>query len=152
MKYGNVFLLVMALLIPLSGAVWGQGPAYHLGRTPTPEEIKAWDIAIGPEGKELPPGRGTVQEGEKIYAQRCAKCHGPTATEAKFLHGPLVGGLGSLPTLQPLKTVKYIRLRRRYRTPFQPLDAFRSTVLSQSRRGVLCSGLPFLSERHYQGE
>ena len=105
MKYGNVFLLVMALLVPPSSAVWAQGHTYHLGRTPTPEEVKAWDIAIGPEGKELPPGRGTVQEGEKIYAQRCAKCHGPTGTEVKFLHGPLVGGIGSLTTLQPLKTI-----------------------------------------------
>jgi mono/diheme cytochrome c family protein len=107
MKSGNAFLLVlaMALLAPLGSAVRAQGPTYKLGRTPTPEEIKAWDIAIGPEGKELPPGRGTVQEGEKIYAQRCAKCHGPTGTEAKFLHGPLVGGSGSLTTLQPLKTV-----------------------------------------------
>jgi S-disulfanyl-L-cysteine oxidoreductase SoxD len=105
MKYGNVFLLVMALLVPLSIAAWAQGPTYHLGRTPTPEEVKAWDIAIGPEGKELPPGRGTVQEGEKIFAKRCAKCHGPTGTEVKFLHGPLVGGIGSLTTLQPLKTI-----------------------------------------------
>ena len=105
MKYGKGFLLILALLVPLSGAVWAQGRTYQLGRTPTPEEIKAWDIAIGPEGKELPPGRGTIQQGERIFAQKFAKCHGPTGTEVKFLHGALVGGFGSLTTLQPLKTV-----------------------------------------------
>ena len=68
-------------------------------------EIKALDISIGPEGKELPSGRGTVPEGEKIFAEKCAKCHGPTGTEVKFLHGPLVGGFGTLTTLQPLKTI-----------------------------------------------
>jgi len=105
MKHGKGFLLILALLVPLSGAVWAQGRTYQLGRTPTPEEIKAWDIAIGPEGKELPPGRGTIQQGERIFAQKFAKCHGPTGTEVKFLHGALVGGFGSLTTLQPLKTV-----------------------------------------------
>lgn len=104
MKSGSRLILTAALLVPF-GVAWAQGPTYQLGRTPTAEEISAWDIAIGPQGKELPPGRGTVAQGEKIYAERCAKCHGPTATEVKFLHGPLVGGFGSLTTLEPLKTV-----------------------------------------------
>jgi mono/diheme cytochrome c family protein len=87
------------------GAALAQSPTYHLGRTPTPEEVKAWDIAIGPEGKELPPGSGTVEDGAKIYAEKCALCHGPTATEGKFLHGVLAGGEGSLTTLEPIKTI-----------------------------------------------
>ncbi|MGH9219447.1 MAG: c-type cytochrome, partial [Vicinamibacterales bacterium] len=37
------------------------GQAYGVGRTPTAEEIKAWDISIGPTGEELPPGKGTVR-------------------------------------------------------------------------------------------
>lgn len=103
MKFGKVLVLV-AIVTACSGAR-AQGPKYHLGRAPTPEEIKTMDIAIGPQGRELPPGRGTVAAGERIFAERCAKCHGPTATEARFLHGPLVGGFGTLTTLQPLKTV-----------------------------------------------
>ncbi len=103
MRFGKVFLPTMVMVV--SGAASAQGPTYKLGRTPTPEEIKAWDISIGPEGKELTPGRGTVKEGEKVYAERCAKCHGPTGTEVKFLHGVLVGGFGTLTTLHPLKTI-----------------------------------------------
>jgi hypothetical protein len=103
MRSGKVFVPMMVLMS--CGTALAQGPTYKLGRTPTPEEIKALDISIGPEGKELPPGRGTVPEGEKIYAKNCAKCHGRTGTEVKFLHGPLVGGFGTLTTLQPLKTI-----------------------------------------------
>lgn len=107
MKSGKAFVVRLVPLVVLAfcGPALAQGPTYKLGRAPTPEEIKALDISIGPEGKELPPGRGTVPEGEKIFAEKCAKCHGPTGTEVKFLHGPLVGGFGSLTTMQPLKTI-----------------------------------------------
>jgi len=75
----NLFVPVLALAACV--AALAQMPTYNLGRTPTEEEVKAWDIAIHPEGKELPPGSGTAKEGAKIYAQRCAYCHGPTGTE-----------------------------------------------------------------------
>ena len=54
-----------------------QAPPYGIGRTPTPEEIRALDISIGPTGEELPPGKGTVKEGGQLYrAKGCASCHG----------------------------------------------------------------------------
>src|SRR5438477_1742237 len=53
-----------------------QSPTYGLGKTPTAEEIRAWDIAISPDGKELPPGSGSAKEGAPVYAQKCASCHG----------------------------------------------------------------------------
>ena len=63
-------------------------PKYGVGRTPTAEEIRAWDISIGPTGEELPPGRGTAKEGAPIYrAKGCAGCHGATGLEGK---APLV--------------------------------------------------------------
>lgn len=103
MRFGRV--LVLLPILAACGEARAQGPKYHLGRAPTPEEIKTMDIAVGLQGKELPPGRGTAAAGERIFAERCAKCHGATATEARFLHGPLVGGFGTLTTLQPLKTI-----------------------------------------------
>jgi cytochrome c len=52
-------------------------PKYGIGRTPSAEEIRAWDISIGPTGVELPPGHGTPKEGAKLYVQKgCAGCHG----------------------------------------------------------------------------
>ena len=49
---------------------------YGIGRPATPEEIKAIDIDVMPDGRGLPPGRGTVAEGATIYAAKCASCHG----------------------------------------------------------------------------
>ncbi|MCZ6489602.1 MAG: cytochrome c [Acidobacteria bacterium] len=95
--------LVMAVFVAVCAAAQAQSPAYGLGRTPSAEEIRAWDIAIGPEGKELPPGKGTAKEGATIYAARCAACHGQTGTEGPF--NRLVGGQGTLHTNRPVKTV-----------------------------------------------
>lgn len=53
-----------------------QGPTYHRGRSPATDDLRAWDTAVGPEGKELPAGSGTAQQGQKVFAQRCAACHG----------------------------------------------------------------------------
>ena len=64
--------------------MWAQSPTYGLGRTPTDEEIRAWDISISPTGKELPPGSGTAKEGAQLYAQKCAACHGATGREARL--------------------------------------------------------------------
>jgi len=37
-----------------------------LGRPALPEEIKAWDTDVRPDGKGLPPGKGTVKQGDVI--------------------------------------------------------------------------------------
>jgi len=58
-----------------------QSPAYGVGRSPTADEIHAWDISISPTGQELPPGRGTAKEGAQLYIQKgCAGCHGRTGS------------------------------------------------------------------------
>ena len=78
MHLRNLLLLVMILgLCQLASA---QSPTYGLGKTPTTEEIRAWDIAISPDGKELPQGGGTAKEGAPLYAQKCASCHGATGS------------------------------------------------------------------------
>ena len=67
----------LALVMLLGGSALAQGPTYGVGRTPTPEEIRAWDISIGPAGEELPPGRGTAEDGARVYLVKgCAGCHG----------------------------------------------------------------------------
>ena len=86
------FLKVMSLIMLFSAATCvAQGPTYKLGKTASPEEVKSWDTSVGPEGKELPPGKGTAAEGEKIFSARgCSWCHGPTGEEGPAPH--LVGG------------------------------------------------------------
>ena len=91
-------------LATLAVVVLSAGEAkYGLGRAPTPEQVKAWDISIGPDGTGLPEGNGTVIEGKDVYARRCQRCHGANAAGGD--EGPLVGGKGSLGTAKPLKTV-----------------------------------------------
>jgi cytochrome c len=78
---------VMAVIAGMLASVaWaGGGPGYHgpfgFGSVPSEAEIKARDIAVGPDGEGLPPGRGTVVAGEQVYKAKCAACHGPTGTE-----------------------------------------------------------------------
>ena len=69
-------LTALPMVMLLGASALAQGPTYGLGRTPTPEEVRAWDISIGPTGEELPPGSGTAAEGARIYRIRCAGCHG----------------------------------------------------------------------------
>jgi S-disulfanyl-L-cysteine oxidoreductase SoxD len=80
-----------------------QLPTYGLGRSPTAEEIKAWDMTIPPDGKGLPAGSGTAAQGEPIYARRCASCHGERGANPKY--DLLVGGHGTLNTDKPVKTI-----------------------------------------------
>ena len=68
---------LLVLLLIFGASVSAQSPTYHLGRTPTPEEIKAWDIAISPDGHELPPGHGTAKDGRDLFIEKgCSQCHG----------------------------------------------------------------------------
>jgi cytochrome c len=48
---------------------------FNFGRTPTKNEIKAWNIDVMPDGTGLPEGHGTVEEGDELYEAKCASCH-----------------------------------------------------------------------------
>jgi cytochrome c len=99
-------LLAVALAVLASVAAHAQGPTYQLGRTPSKEEIKARDTAVSPEGKELPPGRGTAVEGATVYTQKCAACHGPNAT-GSALHRGLIPLGNAKPVKIPFSLVPY---------------------------------------------
>ncbi len=75
------FLRLLPFLMFLGGSVQAQSLTYGVGRTPSAEEIRAWDISISPTGEELPPGSGTAEEGGLIYQRKCAFCHGATGIE-----------------------------------------------------------------------
>ena len=90
-----------AMLLLATGAL-AETP--DLGRPATPEEIALWDISIEPDGAGLPPGNGTPQQGEAVYAAKCLPCHGDKG--AGKPNDQLVGGLGTLTGDQPaVKTV-----------------------------------------------
>jgi cytochrome c len=49
---------------------------YGVGRPAAPADIAAWNIDVNPSGEDLPAGRGTAEEGARVFAASCAGCHG----------------------------------------------------------------------------
>jgi len=96
------FQTVFVTSISISTAVADEnlGPALkpNLGQ-PAPDYIGS---VVSPDGSGLPAGKGTVVAGKAIYDAQCAACHGP---DGKLAANPLAGGLGSLSSAKPLKTV-----------------------------------------------
>lgn len=77
---------------------------FNLGRPATPDEIAAWDIDVRPDGVGLPEGKGTVAQGETIYVERCAACHGDFG-EGIDRWPVLAGGQDTLTADRPVKTI-----------------------------------------------
>ena len=75
-----------------------------IGRPATAEEIKGWDIDVRPDGHGLPAGKGSVKDGEALYQDRCAACHGEFG-EGKDRWPALIGGSGKLTDDDPKKGV-----------------------------------------------
>ncbi len=93
-------LLLIGAVLGIGQTGWAQSPTYGLGRTPTAEEIRAWDIAISPTGKELPTGHGTAKEGAALYVRKgCAGCHGATGAGA---HAPTLISRGDVHNASPV--------------------------------------------------
>lgn len=83
-----------------------QAPArYGFGKPATAAQIKGWDIDIrGDDGLGLPPGKGTVKQGETLYLAQCASCHGEFG-EGNGRWPELMGGEGTLTSDDPRKTI-----------------------------------------------
>ena len=76
---------------------------FNLGKIATAEEVAGWDIDVRPDGLGAPVGMGNAIDGEEVYADLCAACHGDFG-EGVDRWPELVGGEGSLDTYDPLKT------------------------------------------------
>jgi cytochrome c len=84
----------MILAMPLAVLAQSQPRAYPDVGTPLSQaEIQSFDRMIGPEGKELPPGRGTAKEGAEIFAKRCEVCHGKNG-EKGLMRSLVIGSPG----------------------------------------------------------
>jgi S-disulfanyl-L-cysteine oxidoreductase SoxD len=97
-------LLVPVAAVAACVAAAAQTPDYkNVGRTPTAQEVQALDIAIGTDGKELPPGSGNAKTGARLFTQKCVACHGENQ-EGSPQAPALVGGKGTLTSLHPKMT------------------------------------------------
>ena len=77
---------------------------YNIGHTATAEQVAGWDIDIRPDGEGAPPGQGSVKQGEEIYMNQCAACHGEFG-ESAGRWPQLAQGKGTLAGNDPVKTV-----------------------------------------------
>ncbi|HEX2653530.1 MAG TPA: cytochrome c [Xanthobacteraceae bacterium] len=103
-------LLLAACASLIGFCVSSSAMAQHLnlGSTPAPAELTKF-YAIPPDGRGLPPGRGTAAEGKKIFADSCAVCHGDKlqGIPQQGIGGDrLIGGRGTLTSNAPIKTVE----------------------------------------------
>ncbi len=131
-------LIAASALIFLSLPALAETP--DLGHPATPEEIAVWDISSGPDGAGLPPGSGSPQHGEAVYAAKCLPCHGEKG--AGKPNDQLVGGFGTLAGDQPpVKTVgsfwPYATTLFDYVRRAMPLDSPKS--LSDDEVYALCA-------------
>ena len=93
--------LALAAALLASGAVPAEGPG--LGKPADAALIRMMDLTILPDGKDLPAGRGSVPEGKLVYEAKCLACHGMSGQGQPM--DRLTGGLGSLASPTPVKTV-----------------------------------------------
>jgi cytochrome c551/c552 len=98
---GALLACALAAIAAAQAADVARAP-FGFGKPATDAEIAGWDIDVLPSGKGLPPGRGSVEQGQIIYDEKCASCHGTFGESNSYLQ--LAGGIGSLASDQPVRT------------------------------------------------
>lgn len=112
--------------IALAGADVSR-PDVSYGKPISQQDLAAWDIDISTsDGKGLPDGKGSVAEGEKIYAEKCVACHGEGAKGGEQ-YGAMFGGIGSFKTkkrrLTPGSMYPFASILFDYTRRSMPMDA-----------------------------
>jgi S-disulfanyl-L-cysteine oxidoreductase SoxD len=96
-------LFAVMVLALASGAASAETPG--LGQPITEADIAAWDIAAMPDGTGLPPGRGSAVEGAKVFAEKCALCHGEGGKGGPVARAPMFGGRPVSSGIETPKTI-----------------------------------------------
>ena len=99
----------------------------RFGQPISEADLVAWNIDIRTsDGTGLPPGRGSVAEGRKVYEGKCIACHGPDA-KGGSMYGAMVGGIGSFTTntrvVTPGSMYPYAPILFDYIRRSMPMDA-----------------------------
>jgi cytochrome c len=104
--------MAVAGILWVSGAAWATGaeppPIIGLGQGMQAEEVERYAITVFPDGRNLPPGQGSVAQGARLYRMHCVACHGATGTEgpAARLAGT-DGWIAWSDPFRPLRVSKY---------------------------------------------
>lgn len=99
-------LIGAAALLAFASPAFADGlpkARFGFGTTPSDAELSRF-VSPLPDGRGLPQGSGTVAQGEVIYQEKCAACHG--AKMQGGIGGALIGGRGTLVNNDPKKAPK----------------------------------------------
>ena len=97
------FLFLVMISLSISFSSHAENRKYNIGKLATKTEVAGWDIDVRPDGVGAPKGSGNAIDGEEIYVNRCASCHGDFG-EGVDRWPALVGGDGTLASHDPEKT------------------------------------------------
>jgi mono/diheme cytochrome c family protein len=95
-------LLILTALLA-SPALAAEPAHYGFGSPATPQQIAGWSLGVRPDGQGLPPGRGSVADGDEVFSTNCAVCHGTFGEGAGRY--PRIAGDGKLTGERPEETV-----------------------------------------------
>lgn len=70
-------LILTALWLSASMAQADPPKSPALGVPVSAGDLAAWQKTIFPDGRGLPPGKGTSEQGKALFDDRCSRCHGP---------------------------------------------------------------------------
>ena len=102
-KSTGLTALLVAGLMAGSSALAADRP-FNLGTVATAEQVAGWDIDVRPDGKGAPVGSGNAIDGEEVFAELCASCHGDFG-EGVDRWPVLSGGYDTLDSHDPVKTI-----------------------------------------------
>ena len=139
--------LAIAATLATSAPLGHCGPLRHSAACDASGDRRLGHRRVTEGGVGLPPGRRDVRQGEAIFAEKCASCHGPHG-EGKPMD-QFVGGFGKVADMKPQKTVgsfwPYATTLFDYVRRAMPLNAPHVAHARRSLRGV---GLCAVSQRH----
>lgn len=76
MSMGNALAAVAVMISATIAVADDKRTAPHLGVPMSADDVAKWDLTIFPDGRGLPPGKGTAAAGKLIFDKQCAGCHG----------------------------------------------------------------------------
>lgn len=94
------WILLLALSCCSAGA---SAEGAGLGTPVSERDAAAVDFVVMPDGRGLPEGSGGARQGLVVYQRECRICHGDGGQGGP--NDRLTGGLGSLTSGQPVKTI-----------------------------------------------
>ncbi|MEX6501365.1 c-type cytochrome [Pseudomonas zhanjiangensis] len=91
------------LLLALARTTAAQAPI-DFGQALPAQTIQRYAMTVYPDGRNLPPGSGSVDDGRALYASSCAACHGAEGREGPAAR--LVGSDGFFSLDDPLRILR----------------------------------------------